>query len=123
MGEQMNLNATQDFFAYVTAYIDGFPEEDRMTPERAIDELVNSVESALLKCNNKYMDHWLTLSQSELEQVRSCLRAGQSSGIEKHLQAAREYFDSAVQERKMIANFTVNLNGQASVSSDHAPES
>lgn len=123
MGEQMDLNATQDFFAYVTAYIDGFPDEDQMTPERAIDELANSVESALLKCNNKNMHHWLILSQSELEQVRSCLKAGQSSGVEKHLQAAREYFDSAVKKRKMIANFTVNPDGQVSISSDHAPES
>ncbi len=85
-----------------------------MTPGRAIDELANSAESALLICTDKNMHHWFMLCQSELQQVRASLVAGQSSGVEKHLKSDQDYFDYAVQKRKMHTDFTVNPNGEAS---------
>jgi hypothetical protein len=106
------LTATQDLFAYVITYFGAFPDEDQMTLERAIKELVNGVEVAMRNCRNENSRHWLQLALREIDLARSCMDSPHAPLIAKRLQAAREYFDLAVQGKKAVTNFIVGSDGR-----------
>jgi hypothetical protein len=107
-----HLNDTVDFFAYVQAYLGHFPAEDRMTAGRAIGILKDSLIDALRATKSKIVEHWLTLSLGEITVAGENIGTDQIEHAKKHLRAAREFCEYAIQKKKMEATFIVGSDGK-----------
>src|SRR5262245_13985732 len=86
-----DLRNTQDFFVYCRYLHKWFPEKHRMTPARAIAELISAVETATKRSKSKTARRWLNLSLQELFLARTNLESCQMSEVERHLASAESF--------------------------------
>lgn len=107
-----HLRNTQDFFTYVVTYIGGFPEEDQITPQRALTDLATAVEVALARSRNSIAKHWLSLCLKKVSAAKAELETAHPFEMEKHLEAARSFFNNAVGQRKISPDFFIGPDGQ-----------
>ena len=109
MSLREQLACTKDFFAYVVTYIGGFPAEDQMTPERALNDLSRTIGDYVDRCRNKAMKQWLVLSLAEVEEARAEL--ADIVKVEKHLEKARSYFENALAGKQVSIDFVISPDG------------
>jgi len=106
-----HLRNTQDFFAYAVTHINGFPEKHRMSPARAVTELISAVETAIKWSKSKVARHWLNLSLQDLLSARASLESGQMPEVERHLGSAESFFEDACRGRRLTTDFVVGSDG------------
>ena len=81
-----------------------------MTPRLAVTKLVERVEFALRRARSQIAQHWFRLCLNELASVLGNI--SDLAQVEKHLDAAKTYFEYGRTRKKWEAEYVVGPDGK-----------